>query len=131
MVPTAERDFTIADRVAALLRLYQNGKKTIERATVSIRIRNAQDRVLIDAVHTIPAEQFVIPALDTPVEKGANLALRSADLQYTIPLAGLGTGPHLLTMEVTMGATVIRRDVRFQVSSGPTGPTGPTGPRPR
>ena len=154
-VPTAERDFSITHRPTAFLRLYQSGAKPVERASVSIRIRDAQDRVLIDASQTVAPDAFVVagqklladaPATTPPrsgrlslpapatqpssgtTDQFANLSLRSADVSYQIPLAGLKPGPHLLTMEVTMGATVIRRDIRFQVATGSTGPTGPTGP---
>ena len=144
-VPTAGREFTITDRVTAFLRLYQNGAKAGERATVNIRIRNAQDRVLVDGSQTIAAEAFVVAGqkllADAPTsepgrlgqprvgvgavpppattDQFANLSLRSADVSYAIPLVGLRPGPHLLTMEVTMGPTVIRRDIRFQVLGSP------------
>jgi len=48
-------------------------------------------------------------------DKFANLALRSADVKYAIPMAKLSPGPHLLTIEATLGATTIRRDVRFEI----------------
>lgn len=120
-VPTAERDFAITDRVTALLRLYQNGSKPIQAANVTIRIRDAAGQLLVDAAQTIPAEQFVI---QSPVESRAKVSLRAADLKYEVPLASLDQGPHLLTFEATVGSTVIRRDIRFQVASGPPGPPG-------
>ena len=41
--------------------------------------------------------------------------LRAADVQYRIPFDRLGPGPHLLTIEATMGGTTFRRDVRFGI----------------
>jgi hypothetical protein len=41
--------------------------------------------------------------------------LRTADVNYAIPFQKLTLGPHLLTFEATLGATTIRRDIRFEV----------------
>ena len=40
---------------------------------------------------------------------------RSADDRFEVPLAQLTPGPHLLTVEATLGKTTVRRDVRFDV----------------
>ena len=45
----------------------------------------------------------------------ANYALRTADVSFDIPINKLSPGPHLFTVEATLGTTTIRRDVRFVV----------------
>ena len=46
LVPTAEREFATTDKVTAFLRLYQSGQKPIDRVQVTMRIRDASDRVV-------------------------------------------------------------------------------------
>jgi hypothetical protein len=139
IAPTAEREFKGAtDKVTAFLRLYQSGQKPLERVTVAIKVRDAQGEVTMDESRTIAVDQFVaagqdlIPQIQTPQPSGAprprdltapqapdkfaNLALRSADVKYQIPISRLTAGPHLLTFDATLGTTVIRRDVRFEVA---------------
>jgi len=136
LVPTAEREFATTDKVTAFLRLYQSGQKPIDRVTVAMSIRNAQGQVEATETRGITADQFPSAAQQTgsdlsaaplnrpgvigtltqsPADKFANLALRSADVKYAMPMAKLSPGPHLLTMEATLGTTTIRRDVRFEV----------------
>jgi VWFA-related protein len=136
LVPTAEREFATTDKVTAFLRLYQSGQKPIDRVTVAMSIRNAQGQVEATETRSITADQFPSAAQQTgsdlsaaplnrpgviatltqsPADKFANLALRSADVKYAIPMTKLSPGPHLLTMEASLGATTIRRDVRFEV----------------
>jgi len=141
LTPTAEREFEKTDKVTAFLRLYQSGQKPIDKVTLSTTVRDAQDQVKTTETRVISADQFPaagqntitalpvpgpipgtpsrgIPTLATPTpvaDKFANLSLRSADVKYAIPMAKLSPGPHLLTMEAALGATTIRRDVRFDV----------------
>jgi hypothetical protein len=138
LVPTAERQFTASDRVTAFLRLYQSGRDPVDRVQVVIRVRDANDRVQVSETHTIGLDRFVtaaqqveapssapplptvgsrtrpVPGADAP-DRFVNLALRTADVKFQIPLANLWPGPHLLTVEVIRGATSVRRDVRFTV----------------
>jgi len=139
IVPTAEREFANTDKVTALLRLYQSGTKPIERAQVTIRIRDEIDGVNATDAQTIAVDQFrsaaqdlianaaPAPARQSPIaaqiqraeaasaDTFANLALRTAEVRYELPMARLVPGPHLLSVEITMGTTVMRRDVRFSV----------------
>jgi VWFA-related protein len=138
IVPTAEREFAPADRVTAFLRLYQSAQKSIERVQLAIRIRDAQNQVRVSETQTIGADRFLsvaqlveapssAPPLPTVAARGrptpaaeapdrfVNLALRTADVKYQLPLSKLSPGPHLLTFEATLGTTTIRRDVRFEV----------------
>jgi VWFA-related protein len=135
LVPTAEREFTKRDAVTAFLRMYQNGEKPIENVRVLTTIQDASGKTLLTGTQVVSAERFteaepdVIAALQAPTDrrtkavatpaptpdKSANPSLRSADVTFQIPMAILTAGPHLLTMEATLGATSIRRDIRFEV----------------
>jgi VWFA-related protein len=137
VVPTAERAFGAADRVTAFLRIYQSGQKSIAPARVTISIRDAQNEVKATETQALAVNQFTTaahqletstaPPLPTVGARGrppvaaeapdrfANVALRTADLRYALPFARLAPGEHLLTIEITLGDTQLRRDVRFQV----------------
>ena len=133
VVPTAEREFSPSDQVTALMRLYQSGQKPIDKVALTIRIRDAADLVVVDETRSIGADQF--PAVGQELassilgptlpgqyqvqaksgDRFANLSLRMADTRFPIPLTKLAPGPHLLTLEASLGTTTIRRDVRFSV----------------
>jgi VWFA-related protein len=139
LVPTAERAFGTKDNVTSLLRLYQSGQKTVERAQVAIRIRDSREQLIVSETRSMAADEFrtagqevfanaaptgplttsrILPPAQTTgqtTDRFANLSLRTADVKYRIPLATLTPGMHLLTCEATLGATTIRRDVRFEV----------------
>ena len=139
LVPTAERQFTVDDKVTAFMRLYQSGQKPVEKVQLTIRIKDAQDQLKVNEMRTIAADQFPaagaqmlsdapmtgpplpnrpqISPTPTPASKDAfaNLGLRTADVKFQIPLSQLSLGPHLLTIEATLGTTTIRRDVRLTV----------------
>jgi VWFA-related protein len=130
-VPTADREFTKAQKVAALLRLYQSGQKGIERAVVTITLRDAGDAVLVKEARTIDAREFValgqaliapetqvltkpgagvgpprgrgLPATPTQ-DQFANLSLAASDIRYALPIDRLQPGEYLLTFEVLVGA---------------------------
>jgi hypothetical protein len=137
IVPTAEREFAATDKVTAFMRLYQSGQKPIDRVQVAITVRDGRDQVSTTDARTIGAVQFIaagqqvapssvgapmnpsrgIPTVQAQAstDRFANLALRSADVLFPIPMSKLSAGPHLLTIEATLGTTTIRRDVRFEV----------------
>jgi VWFA-related protein len=138
-VPTADREFTSGQKVSALLRVYQNGQKPMERVPVAIAITNSHGTVIVRESRVLDVREFVAlgQALIAPEatllprqpmsgrgstlptsasqDKFANLALSSADLRYPLPLDMLAAGEHLLTLEASTGSTVLRRDVRFVV----------------
>ena len=128
--PTAEREFTRADSVTSLVRLYQDGKQPAKPVQVSISIRDADDRVKVTTSQEIRADQFLLAReqflTDTPTvdAKGKPLTapqdtvpytLRTADVLCPIPFSKLTPGPHLMTFELRLGETTLRRDVRFEV----------------
>jgi hypothetical protein len=139
-VPTAEREFARTDRVTSLLRLYQSGQKPIEPVRLSIRVRDSSNQLKVDDTQTIGIDRFPaagqsiapLPAsTPTPARIGmppalspqpnatgdqfANYSLRTADIKFPISIDSLTPGAYLLTFEATLGATTIRRDVRFSV----------------
>jgi VWFA-related protein len=137
-VPTAEREFAATAKVTAFMRVYQSGQKPVEKVQLAIRVRDAQDQLKINETRTIGVDQFatagqqiadtvqtpttgragisvVSPSARPSTDRFANLSLRTADVTYQIPMSKLSPGPHLLTFEATLGATVIRRDIRFEV----------------
>ena len=137
LVPTAEREFATTDKVTAFMRLYQSGQKPIERVQLAIRIRDASDHVKVSDAQAIAIDQFptaaqqVADAAPPPGSRPPNSlltgtsgspatssrisALRTADVKFPSPMSNLAPGPHLLTIEATLGTTTIRRDVRFEV----------------
>ena len=99
--PTARREFSAADRVAAFLRVYQGGRLALASVTVRARILDAQNTAVLDADRTLAAALFE--------------GHRAADYYLDLPVANLKPGPYLLTLEATMGKRRERRDVRFTV----------------
>jgi len=101
VVPTTERAFAASDPIAAFLRLYQGGGDRVTAVTMKVQIRDAAAKLVFDRSETIGPDRFS--------------AERAAEYQLRLPLATLSTGEYLLTFEGTLGKTVARRDVRFQI----------------
>ena len=128
IVPTAQRAFTQSDRATALAYVYQSGTKTIAPAQVTIRVTDGRGSMLISDAQVIPIDRFVmaeaVKAGARPVppllqaartDAFANKGLRAAEIQYALPLGRLPLGRFLLTIEATVGAAVMRRDVQFEL----------------
>ena len=128
--PTAERTFTKADSVTSLVRLYQDGKQPAQPVQVSISIRDKDDRIQVTTSQEIRADQFLLareqfltgtPTVDakgqpiTAPQDTVPYTLRTADVLCPIPFSKLTPGPHLMTFELRMGETTLRRDVRFEL----------------
>jgi len=111
IVPTADRDFSRADRVEAFVRVCQGGAKPPVAQSLVITIRNEQGGTDERERRTIEPGAF------TTIEGvGADRSpLYTADVSYLLPLTGLAAGAHLLTFDATSGATVLTRAVRFVV----------------
>ncbi len=104
VVPTARRNFQAADRVSAFLLVYQGGDRALSPVTFRARILDALNTGVFESVRTLDAALFT--------------SARAAEHRLDIPLASLRPGPHLLTLEATMGKSQVRRDVRFTVLEG-------------
>lgn len=128
VIPSAQRAFTHDDQASALFYLYQNAGKSLVDATVTMRIIDGDNVVVMDEKQTVAVDRFVgaqakdtistlPPSASMPVRQAntAPTSLRAAQLNYQIPLAALRAGDYLLTFDVAIGATSLRRDVRFRV----------------
>jgi VWFA-related protein len=103
VVPTTARDFAAADRVTALLKLFSGSTVPSEPVAVDVRIVDASDRLAVE-----------VPSSALPVDAFA--ATRSADFSMELPLSGLKTGLHLLSVTATFDRSrVVRRDLVFRV----------------
>jgi hypothetical protein len=101
VVPTARRDFARTDHATAFLRVYQESKGVVQPATVTARIVDSRDRVVLNEVTSLTADRFT--------------GNRSADYRLELPVARLEAGEYLLTIEATQGDRTARRGVRFTV----------------
>jgi hypothetical protein len=102
VVPTTRREFATGDQVAAFLRVYDGGNQAAGPVAVTARITDGAGRIV-----------FRTTGVVTPVP--AARSVRAADYRLTLPIERLLTGPHLLTIEATLGKDVVRRDARFSV----------------
>jgi VWFA-related protein len=101
IVPTTEREFTRATRVAAFLRVYQGGKATVQSATLAIRILDRQGVTAFERIDALSADRFS--------------AGRAADVKFDVPIMQLVPGDYVLRFDAALGKTTGRRDVRFSI----------------
>jgi VWFA-related protein len=101
IVPTARREFSRRDRVAAFFRVYQGTGRQDPLGAVQLQstIVDAADRVVATETRTLDAGQFT---------NG-----RAADYYAVFPLATLAPGDYLLKVEAKMGQRVAGRAIRF------------------
>jgi VWFA-related protein len=98
--PTTRRDFTVADDVSALVRVYQPTGGPPAAAAVSFRILDGTLREVALVERTLAAGQF---------QSGA------ADARFRLPFHTLPPGLYVLRVDATAGARSSRSDVRFTV----------------
>jgi hypothetical protein len=134
IVPSAQRDFARSDRATALFYLYQNAGRPLAPANLEVRITDATGAVLVRDPRVIPVAAFVAaqaeasvpprsitggakptPGVAATAARQTSSPIRAAEIQYPLPLDRLPSGRHLLTFEVTIGETTLRRDVQFSV----------------
>jgi VWFA-related protein len=101
ITPTAERLFGRADQITAFLRVYQGGSASIAGVPVGARIVDAHNVVVFETTESLAPDRF-----------GTG---RSADYRLSLPIGRLRPGPHVLTLEASLGNKRARRDVRFSV----------------
>jgi len=95
------REFAQSDQVVAFLRVYDGGRQGAGPASLTARITDSADRVVFRTTEAV-----------TLASAGG---LRVADYRLALPIEQLLPGPHLLTIEATLGQVVLRRDARFVV----------------
>ncbi|MCX6539304.1 MAG: VWA domain-containing protein [Acidobacteria bacterium] len=101
VVPTSRRSFSPSETVTALVRVYQGGKDATVTAALSAAIIDALGEAVFESHETLGPSRF-----------GRD---RSTEYRLVLPLSRLAPGPHLLTLDATLGKEVARRAVRFDV----------------
>jgi hypothetical protein len=99
--PTSERAFFVTQQVHAFLRLYQGGRTPLRPVHLAIRIVDGRNAVVFEERHTFGPDRFATG--------------RATDLDFSVPLARLSAGRHLLTFEALADRDFARRDVAFAV----------------
>jgi VWFA-related protein len=101
ITPTAERLFARGDQISAFLRIYQGGRAPLLSVPVGVKIVDANGSVVYETTETLAPERFATG--------------RSADYRLNLPVADFEPGPHLLTLEASLGKTHVSRAVRFSI----------------
>jgi hypothetical protein len=101
-VPTSNRTFERSGRLTTSFRVYQGGSDPLAPVALAVRITNDRNVVIANSAGAIGLARFEVAA-------------RAASHSFEIPLNVLEPGRYLLTFELTKGASVVRRDVIFEV----------------
>jgi hypothetical protein len=101
VVPTAQRAFARTDRASAFLQVYQDGAHVGQPVSVTARVADRSDRIVLDQVMTVPPERFT----------GGH----AADYRLELPVERLEPGEYLLTIQASQGQSTAGRSVRFTV----------------
>jgi VWFA-related protein len=100
VVPTAARTFTRASRVGAFVRVYQGGDPPRD-VRMTARLVGIASEPIVDEVASLDAARFA--------------ASGGADYLIELPVAGLPSGPYLLTLTASRGDKVAERHMRFEM----------------
>jgi hypothetical protein len=101
VVPSAQRDLARTDRATAFLQVYQDADRPPLPASVTARITDTSDRIVLDEVTPLPADRFA--------------GKHGADYRLELPVERLERGEYLLTIEATQDKNTARRGLRFTV----------------
>jgi VWFA-related protein len=102
VVPTTSRNFEPNETITAFLRVFQGGASSPVPVTMSAKVLDMSDAVVLDVSTTIPESAF-----DTT---------RSAPFEIDLPLEKLTHGPYLLSVTATAaGGANVRKDLVFRV----------------
>jgi VWFA-related protein len=101
LVPSTTRDFGPGMTATAFVRVTQGGSNPPAAVRVATTIRDARDHADLERTAILEASAF----------HGS----RSTDYRLELPIAALTPGPHLLTIELSLGKSIVRRDARFTV----------------
>jgi VWFA-related protein len=99
--PTARREFARSDRVKVFMRAYQAENAAPAPVSVSARVRDASNRVVFQQALVMASSEFG--------------AAHAADYRLDLPVAELGAGDYLATIEASKGKITAHRDVRFTI----------------
>jgi VWFA-related protein len=102
-VPTSVRLFQRGQSVAALVRIYQGGKRAPEPVRVSVRVADAEGSPVVDAQEWVGPNGFV--------------AHRSVEWSTPVPVDTLDEGVYTLTLMVESAGQTSRRSLRFGIGS--------------
>ena len=103
VVPTTSRDFTPNQQVTAFMRIYQGGTGSAKPVEVRTRIVNESDAAVGTGKDMLYGTDFRVGG-------------RAADYRFSIPVKSLPTGLYLLTFEIDLDGTVVKRSVQFKVT---------------
>jgi VWFA-related protein len=106
ILPTAARVFVPSVPITAFLRVYQGGRGALAAVQLHARIVDAGSQAVFEETTMLDANRFQ--------------AGRSAEYRLELPLARLGEGERLLTIDVTDTKNTVRREVRFAVKTTPS-----------
>jgi len=98
--PTTRRDFTPADDVSALVRVYQRRRQSPIPVTVVFRVLDGT-REVASSENLLGSDQF---ASD-----------REPDARYRVPLTTLKPGAYVLRVEASASGTTLHRELPFTV----------------
>jgi VWFA-related protein len=101
VVPTSERQFLSSDRIAVFARIYTSGK-SVDPVRLATRIRDARDAVVYDQPGEVAPGAF-------------SASTHAADFRLALPIDTLGPGPHVLTLDASLGKDHVERSVVFHV----------------
>jgi VWFA-related protein len=101
-VQTTRRTFAGAERVRAVMQIYQGTRRTDPVAPVSVRVQ------ILDAKGSAVRDQSM------PFDASA-FTNRRADCVITLPLANLPAGEYLLKLDASLGRQAAGRTMRFAV----------------
>jgi hypothetical protein len=87
VVPTTQRELARTDRASAFLQVYQDADRVPLPASVTARITDTSDRIVLDQVTPLPADRFA--------------GKRGADYRLELPVA---TGPGSLVTQAGAGS---------------------------
>ena len=99
--PTTKRDFTAADKITALVRVYQRARDKPAPINVSF--------------HVVDKALEEVGAAETLLESAAFADIGAADARFLLPLETLPPGAYVLRIGITESGAALRRDVRFTV----------------
>ena len=101
IVPTSARQFEPNETITAYLRVVQGGTGPLLPITMTAKILDVSDKVVLDTTTTMP---------DTAFD-----SYRNAPFEIDLPLQKLSHGPYLLSVTAKLGTGTVRRDLVFRV----------------